>query len=378
LAKPQNEFDLEYDFEKYRVHGLSDVFGKTAWEVKDSISAFVRGLDPKVTGMHDRGGRERHSNNVGRMTSEYHFYGEQLGWNGLHLAAGQFLRQYPVTNQSYDDDPWPNWLSRELLTRIDGLWLADGIDATPLDTQINLLEEGETGLVITGNRRKLLSLVGIDSQIPKELVVDGSWPSPDDIRVDISSALASTKHARVLATELAGEEPFRVWLPSRRQDDDEYEPSKKKNCESWIVSPSLETRLDGNDPLGASCAVTRPYFIQEIRQLWNLKAGDAFNRAWLTSGGKRVALSEAWGRHSRHDEGTFGGQRLICSSKFLGRLLREKQAELLLLIKLQRYRKGLGNESSRFSHTTAVLRIKPTLSFRFYGGAINLLHKDRF
>jgi hypothetical protein len=150
-------------------------------------------------------------------------------------------------------------------------------------------------------------------------------------------------------------------------------------CESWIVSPSLETRLDGYDPLGAGCAVTRPYFIREIRQLWNLKARDAFNRAWLTPGGKRVASSEAWGRHSRQDDdGACGGQRLICSSEFLGRLLKKKQAELLLLIRLQRYEKGLGNESSRFSHTTAVLRIKPILSFRFYGGAINLLHKDRF
>src|SRR6266849_2796429 len=93
-----------------------------------------------------------------------------------------------------------------------------------------------------------------------------------------------------------------------------------------------------------------------------------FNRAWLTPGGKRVALSEAWGRHSRQDdEGTSGGQRLICSSEFLGRLLAKRQAELLLLIKLQRYEKGLGNESSRFSHTTAVLRIKSTLSYRFYG-----------
>jgi hypothetical protein len=379
LPEPQYEFHLDYDFEKYRVHGLSDVFGKTAWEVKDSISTFVRGLDPNVTSMHDRGGRERHSNRFGRMTSEYHFYGEQLGWNGLYLAAGQFLRQYPVTNRSYDDDPWPNWLNGELLTRIDGLWLADGIDATPLDTQINLLEEGETGLVITGNRRKLLSLVGIDSEIPKDLVVDGNWRSADNIHVDISSALASTKHAGVLARQLAAEEPFRVWLPSRREGDDEYEPSKKQNCESWVVSPSSETRLDGDDPLGASCAVTRPYFIQEVRQLWDLKAGDAFNRAWCTPGGKRVAFSEAWGRHSRQDDdGTSASKRLICSSEFLGRLLAKKQAELLLLIRLQRYEKGLGNESSRFSHTTAVLRIKQTLSFRFYGGAINLLHKDRF
>jgi hypothetical protein len=69
-------------------------------------------------------------------------------------------------------------------------------------------------------------------------------------------------------------------------------------------------------------------------------------------------------RPSRQDDdGACGGQRLICSSEFLGRLLKKKQAELLLLIRLQRYEKGLGNESSRFSHTTAVLRIKPTLSF---------------
>ena len=31
---PKSEFHLDYDFEKYNVRNLSDVFGKPGWEVK--------------------------------------------------------------------------------------------------------------------------------------------------------------------------------------------------------------------------------------------------------------------------------------------------------------------------------------------------------
>jgi hypothetical protein len=106
--KPKSEFHLDYDFEKYDVQNLSDVFGKPGWEVKDLMSAVVRRFDPDIRSMYDSGGREQsYRIRSGGMTSSYHTYGEQLGWHALFLAAGRLLKECPVTDDSYYDDPWP-------------------------------------------------------------------------------------------------------------------------------------------------------------------------------------------------------------------------------------------------------------------------------
>ena len=109
VPKPQSEFSLDYDFNKYDVHYLSDVFGKYGWEMNDIITQWVRTFDADIESMYDDGGRDR---SFGRqytrgISSHYHTYGQQLGWNALFLAAGQLLAECHVTDDSYDDDPWP-------------------------------------------------------------------------------------------------------------------------------------------------------------------------------------------------------------------------------------------------------------------------------
>ena len=99
-----------------------------------------------------------------------------------------------VTDDRYDDDPWPDWLNGYLLTRADSLWLSDGVDRPALDVMINLLEEGEENLVITGDKAKLMKLIGIDSSIGGEIVVNGYWNSLDNIDVHITSSLISPRN----------------------------------------------------------------------------------------------------------------------------------------------------------------------------------------
>jgi 3-hydroxymyristoyl/3-hydroxydecanoyl-(acyl carrier protein) dehydratase len=382
MARPKFEFSLDYDFEKYNVLGLSDVFGRSGWEVKDSISRWVRTFDQSITSMYESGGRSTsYTRRMSGMTSHYHLYGQQLAWNCLCIVAGEFLAKYPVTDDSYYDDPWPNWLNQRLLTRKDGLWLADGMDQPPLETQVNLLEKGEKGLVITGDKGKLLALVGIDCSIGGELVVEGNWSSSDGIGVRISSALVSTRKSRTLATLLLEDESFRVWLPAyeKHGDGDEYQMNEKENYEAWIVYQSPETQLDEDDPLGATSAMRRPRFTKSINALGSLQSADSFNRAWLNSDDECMAHAEAWRRVSRYeDDGSRTGHRLVCSASFLREVLAAKGAELLLLIKLERYEKGVGNRDSQFSHTTAVVRIKQTLDFEFHRGAVNQLHQMKY
>jgi len=117
-----------------------------------------------------------------------------------------------------------------LLTRSDGLWLADGIDRPPLDAQTNLYEKGETGLVITGNKKKLLALLGIQSSSDGDLVVGGYWYSNDNVEIRVGSVLVPTRQAKQLARSLGKEDPFHVWLPRIEEyEDGEEFLTRRKN-----------------------------------------------------------------------------------------------------------------------------------------------------
>ncbi|MBW2663052.1 MAG: hypothetical protein JRD93_13925 [Deltaproteobacteria bacterium] len=315
------------------------------------------------------------------MTSRYHSYGQQLGWHALFLVAGRLLGQYPVTDDWYYDDPWTDWLNRSLLTRKDGLWLSDGMDRPPLSVNVNLLEEGKDGLVITGAKAKILNLVGIGSGLIKEVVVEGNWSSSDNIKVHISSALVAPRKAKALVKQMIQEEPFFVWLPTHNEyeDEDEYLRGNKKDYVPWVVCPSSEGRLDEDDPLGSICALSRPHFAENIAKTFSLGTDDPFRRIWKNSSGKPIAHSDAWGYENKYeDEASYSGDCLMCSRELLRDVLTTRNSDLLVLVKLQRYEKGIGGRASKFSYTVAVVRIKKTLDFEFYKGAVNKIHQARY
>ena len=236
-------------------------------------------------------------------------------------------------------------------------------------------------LIITGSKSKLLNLVNIDSEMGKDVVVEGDWTSHDGINVSISSALVALRKAKALAERLTEMEPFSVWLPVYEQSEDreEYLHGKIGDYIPWIVCPSWEGRLDGYDPLASICTMRRPHFAKNIAKIFSLKSDDSFKRAWKDSTGMQMAYSEAWGYVNRYDdEASVSGVRLLCSGELLRDVLAKQKMNLLILIKLRRYEKGIGGDSSRFSHTIAVIRIKNNLDFEFYKGAVNKLHENKY
>jgi hypothetical protein len=376
MPEPEPEFHMDYDFDKYDVSSLSDTFDRSRWDTKDAMTAWVRKYDPHITGMYANGGRSvRHEERIRGMTARYHVYGQQLGWHALLLVAGEFLAKYRVVQHPYDDDdPWHEWLRRGLLTRNDGLWLADGVDRPPVDAQVDLYEKGEKGLVLTGDKAKLLSILNIESSIEEEVVVAGDWRSVDGIEIHITSALAPPRYAKKLAFELSQEDPFQAWLPRAEEYEGGSERSlpEKEPYKSWIVWPSVEPRLDETDPLGVTSAVRRLRFTKTVNAISSLKSLDPFRRTWVDPTGRVAARSEAWGRNPAHDEEeSISAKRLVCSSGFLKDVLLKRRAELLVLVILRRYDKGFGSRNSQYWHTTAVVRIDQSLDFKFYPGAIN-------
>ena len=377
------KFSLDYDFNKCDVHNLAAVFDVPGWKVGDLIREQVRKRDPNVSSMYDNAGRETSERlEVGRQTSSIHVYGQYLAWHALLLVAGRLLEERPTRKDWSHDKPWDEWIDQRLLTRRDGLWLSDGMDRPPLRTRLNVLEEGKDGLVLTGDQKRLTSLVGIDGHaIGDEVIVQGDWKSPDGISVHVSSALVSARTAKRLVKQLIEEEPFFVWLPTLEHDDDEGGPfgRKKQEFEPWIVSPSTEGgRLDEHDPLGATVAEMRPRFVAKIVNQFALKSGDPFRRSWKSSGRKIVAMADAWRSAVRDEDGSETGDRMICKSVFLSEVLDWRNTNLLVLIKLRRYEKAETRYSNgRFSHTVAVLRIMKDRRFEYFPGAVNQIHKSR-
>lgn len=381
--KPKSEFFLDMDFEKYEVSSLSNVFGKPEWEVKDLIAEIVHKYDNKITSMYDHGGRKPgyRSRSMG-MTSKYHGYGEYLGWHATLVAAGDLLQKFPVTDDSYNEEPWKEWLERFLLTRHDDLWLSDGLDLVPFQARINLLEKGVDGLDLTGSKTKILSLLGLDTKSLAYVTVDGTWKSPDKTRVRVSSALVDVKKANDLSRQLIKTDPFAVFLPTYDQSDDfpEYLRNEdKKDFTAWITNPSRESGFDIDDPLGTISSVQRPRFSDDILKKFSLKSNDQYNKSWKNQTGKEIGRAEAWGIGNENDEeNVHTGTNLICSGDFLKNVLSTKNAHLLILVSLERYEEKGYDKPSTFSHTIAVIELNKSLKMKFFKGAINQKYKSKF
>jgi hypothetical protein len=189
------------------------------------------------------------------------------------------------------------------------------------------------------------------------------------------------RRARTLAKLLIEEEPMSVCLPiyDEYENDQGYVRNKNGDYVPWIVYSSGDAKLDEDDPLGATCAIKRPRLARKIASLFSLQTNDPFARVWENSRGLLLAQSNAWGYENKYnEEGSTSGVRLLCSQRLLKDILNARDADLLLLIKLQRYEKGLGSEDSKFTHTVAVVRVKKTLEVEYYKGRANYLYKFRY
>lgn len=384
-TRSKAEFRLDYDFHKMDVDSLASVFGRSTAEVADMMAETVCMLAPTVSSMHETGGRLSPTRDHYGLTNSYHIYGQQLGWHALFFAAARLLREFPVTGDGWGGwDRWEEWLGQYLLTRDDGLWLSDGMDRRPLDTEVILRERGKKGLLLTGDREKLLNLIGVRTRVGRDVVVDGLWNSADGVRVRISSALVSPASAQKLARRLTRENPMRVWLPEYAEDDkgNEYLRSDTGNrgYTPWIVQRSREARLDEYDPFGAACANGRSRLASEYSLATGIVSEDAFGRTWHDAHNRIALRSQAWGRDNRvGKEGSDAGLRLLCSRHLLKAVLAASGRDLLVLINLELYEsKSYPREQSRFVHTVAVVRVTRTLNLEYFPGRVSHIYESRY
>ncbi len=373
---PQNEFHLEYDFRKLHVDGLARVFDKSCWEVEDLMSEHVYALDSQVDSMFDPGGRDRGGQDgSGNPNSLIHRYGEYLGVHGLFFAASELLATEPVAKDRWHElDSWLYWFEDYSLSVRDGYWLSDCVDLCPQETLRQLSSRNGKDSELTGDKSKLLYLVGIDQSIGDQLVIDGSWKTSDGISVRISSALVKPSKAVSIAKNLLAEKPIHAWIPSWDESEHEFRNGRpdERGFIPWIERENRSNGIDQNDPLGSYNAFPRAHISPHLSEKMNINRGDPIGRVWKAKGGKIVIRSLSWGEsESLRVRDPSSGNQLLIDSSFLKNILSLESRELLLLIKLERYESGNRIDNSKYQHTIGVLRIKRDLNYVFYPGAIN-------
>ena len=382
-----NEFSFDYDFEKYGIQSLASVFAQPFNSVKNKIALEIKKLDPKVKAMYENDGRDTPLHRGVALNSEYELYGQYLAWHGFHIAASQLLGSFPVTKSPQIwEDSWTDWLEGKFLTRGDGLWLADGMDRIPPSTKVDVLErdsKNQNEQVITGNREKILNLVGIRvGEVGRELVVYGDWKSSDDVTIYVSSALVNERKGRKLARDLLGKnDPFSVWLPTLDYDSQNPKHVSRgfEDYKPWIVSPSREAAiLEKHDPLSVISVEIRPRFSPDIVDRFNLRQGDRFQSSWLAARSRIVAKAEAWGRKRNVGQAGQSNARLICKRGFIKKVLEWKRANLILVIELNRFQKDHAAGGGTYSSTFAVVRLRKDLKVEYIPGPVNRSQRSDF
>ena len=377
--KLKDEFGIDYNFDKYEVNSVARLFNVTTWEINDRITKWVRTYDTEVKSMYASGGRELDSRESEKgINARRQSYGSQLGWHGLNVVVGQLLASKPLALDPYDNtDQWGKWLASQTLTRSDGLWLSDGMDHVPLETQINLF--GSIDDKVTSDKNKLLSLLRLQEPHSNDLVLSGGWNSPDEINVSVSSAFVLPDKANEVSLELARADGFNAWLPVANdcdlsEDDEEGVQRKTFPC---IENQSKEGCIDEYDPLGSTITMWRPQFSEEIIQKMGLKPGDPFKKTWIKGKGDSLCYSEAWGSSKKGCRDEIG-KRFICSRKFLSEVLAKQNKDLLILILLRKSEKNYRDSDVQYWHTTAVVHFTKNLVQTFYPGLANVKHTARW
>jgi hypothetical protein len=374
--KPQPPFHFDYDFDKHDLSGLGNLFGVPTWKIADRCVSWIRRWDRKIENMYDFRGRERpsgHSSYTAGAEEGFQSYGAYLARHALALEAGRLLLTTPLSVDRYTSDSWAEWLARYSPTREDGLWLADGLGTVPDFALHDLMADEPKGPPKPCDDQALLrSLVGVseDGRIAQDLMVDGVWPSPDGVSVNVSSALVPPQRATLSSRAVATAPLMDMWLPSLQAGEDDDDDHVRFGTdvaplEAWIADPHVDLKIDDHDPSGVRQALQRPRPSARVVRTFRLRPKKPWADSWINPDRRVAFRSLAWGRqvgvgdHEQSDSGA----ALFATRPFLAEFLAATDRDMLVLIKLQHYREreqynpADDDPGDRFTHAYSLLLV---------------------
>jgi hypothetical protein len=327
-------FSFEYDFEKYQVTGLAQLFGTHKYLAGDLIAGWVHRWAPQAKSMWDDY-RDDQWDDSRRNTTE-RWIGN-LAWHGVFLAAGSLLLQLPISGRSWTRDaPWLEWLAEGLLSREDGRWLADDVTLEPLDLRKPLTTDNRP---VPRLPRELIPHFTLGAE-PGSIVVEASWDTSDGADMTISSGFVPRAQATAAAMSVALATHHDVWVP-RADEIEQHWDDKHGPWRGWLTLDETrrEGGLDAKDPYAAAAARynTRP--TDDVVDKSGLTPELPFARRWRTQDGRVLIDGVVWGRRrGRGDhEQVIEGRRLTADVAWLSDLCRQRNQALVLVVQARRY-----------------------------------------
>lgn len=352
LIDEKIEHHFAWDFDRYWYQPLGDVFGIPASQVED-LAAIVLikewkssydgkyVSDPRV-GIWNRYSSERetlHDHGSYPKVDNLDFY---LSYHAMLVVAGRLLQKMPVLSSSYEDgNVWENWLSRHLLTRSDGKWLADHRDSVPVVRPSWMFAE-QQGFDEWKSSIKEIDFINCLTSIENNgwLSVKGGWHEKKSERIEtfyISSAWVSkTTSDALLRAWTTASDPHDYKVPDYEEENMEFNSGIFK-LTGWISDPNNEHELDEFDPFANKVEYPSYRIGQSILDLIAVR-GDSDGKEWFNEKNECIATCASWvcAHSDRDDEADQAGMRLTVNLNALKKLYQELNCELIIEVSITR------------------------------------------
>ncbi|MEK9158326.1 MAG: ATP-binding protein [Patescibacteria group bacterium] len=346
------EYHFAWDFDRYWYQPMGDVFGISEKQVEDLAAAvLVKEWKNDYDGKHKSDPREGIWNRNSSERETWHDHGSYpktdnldfyLSYHAMLVVADRLLKKMPILSSQYEEgNAWENWLSRHLLTRTDGKWLADHRDPLPIIRPPWIFAERQG---LEEWKSAITEMDFINCLAPAEnkrwLTVKGGWHEKKSERIEtfyISSACVSkTTSDALLRAWTTASDPHDYKVPGYEEENMEFDSGIFK-LTGWIIDPNNERELDEHDPYANKVEYPSYKIGQSILDSLKLRS-DSDGKKWFNEMDECVMTCASWicAHSDRDEEADQAGMCLSADLTTLRQLCQALDCELILKVSITR------------------------------------------
>lgn len=350
---PESEFDFHFDLDEFWIGELTSCFDVEHAEVLNMMSEVILtdwgwrdsphlSADPRrEAGVFGPEDTYFHKSDFPK-SEDLHYY---LSYHAMLTVAGRLARERtPFQEPDENEASFEEWMRSFDLGRADRLWMADARRPLPIALG-HRLPDTQAGWQWEVGWRDLVAafLQGTGWVTVSQSARWDSYHSSERIVVDSALVDAKTAPALVRALQTAPSF-FNHRLPDTDDEDYTFDVGDFR-LSGWLDGPSSSRGIDSRDPFAREISYPTARPSPWIVERFGLGPRDS-GLNWSDSEQSIVARSEAWAwKEGERDPHGPDGSRLLISTEFVDRLVRETGKTLILEVRIDR-----NDESTRSSN----------------------------